>query len=325
MSSIERRPVQPSSTTFTSARSTPPQVCTPTNPTGQTFVGNQPRFEAARPRPGTSSSSGNPHEALTAIATQVGRAERGANAAASLTEAAQIHTGNPRLGGGVPGRVSNGLGVAAAVGNTYRLATGDYSGEHGTRDLADNALGATGSILTATANGAQARAAVAGERAANTALQGLARRTPNRAGAAVVRQATPEVAQLAGTVASRGGAQAAERATVAAGRSLARQGVTSTANVVARTPAVAGRAAATAAGKAGGRFVPGLNVAIAAVDTAQFAADMADPRATRGRRVMSGLTAAASVVSATNIPVVSQVGAGVSALSGLARDLWFGK
>lgn len=88
-----------------------------------------------------------------------------------------------------------------------------------------------------------------------------------------------------------------------------------------------GEAAAKAAGKAvargalktgakaAGRFVPGLNVGIAVLDTATAAATLADPKASTGKKVTSVITAAGSIVAATNIPVVSQVGAAVSTVS----------
>jgi len=69
------------------------------------------------------------------------------------------------------------------------------------------------------------------------------------------------------------------------------------------------------AAKAAGRFVPGANVAIAALDTATAAATLADPNASTGAKVTSCITAVGSIVAATNIPVVSQIGAAVSAVS----------
>jgi hypothetical protein len=93
----------------------------------------------------------------------------------------------------------------------------------------------------------------------------------------------------------------------------------------ARAGASAARAAApgvlaATAGRAASRFVPGLNVAIAAADTVAFGSEVAN--AVRGdvnvgKLVTSGVTALGSIAAATNIPVVSQVGAAVSTVSSL--------
>ena len=76
------------------------------------------------------------------------------------------------------------------------------------------------------------------------------------------------------------------------------------------------KAAAGGLGKAAARFAPGLNVAIAALDTANAVATVMDPKASTGKKVCSVITAVGSIAAATNIPVVSQVGAAVSAVSG---------
>jgi hypothetical protein len=77
------------------------------------------------------------------------------------------------------------------------------------------------------------------------------------------------------------------------------------------------RVAVSTLGKAAARFAPGLNVALAVVDTATAAATLADPKASVGSKVTSCITAAGSIVSATNIPIVSQIGAAVSTVSSL--------
>ena len=63
------------------------------------------------------------------------------------------------------------------------------------------------------------------------------------------------------------------------------------------------------------RFAPGVNIAMAAIDTGIAVATLADPKASTGSKVTSCITAAGSIVAATNIPVVSQIGAGVSIVS----------
>lgn len=115
------------------------------------------------------------------------------------------------------------------------------------------------------------------------------------------------------TAANGGGTLAASLgvANRAAGTGVARAGINGAAH-----------AGASGLGKAAARFAPGLNVAIAAMDTANFASTMMDDKASTGKKIFSGLTAAGSIASATNIPIVSQIGAGVSALSGLAGSFF---
>ncbi|WP_375766466.1 hypothetical protein NR798_32915 [Archangium gephyra] len=86
----------------------------------------------------------------------------------------------------------------------------------------------------------------------------------------------------------------------------------------AEAAAKLGAKGAGTAAKAAGRFAPGLNVGIAAIDTAIAAKTIADPKASVASKVTSGITAAGSIVAATNIPIVSQVGAAVSTASSVA-------
>jgi len=81
--------------------------------------------------------------------------------------------------------------------------------------------------------------------------------------------------------------------------------------------ATEGLKAAKLGARAGGRFVPGVNVAIAAADTAAFVSTMRDKKASVGKKVTAGITAAGSVLAATNIPIVSQVGGAVSTVSSI--------
>lgn len=73
-------------------------------------------------------------------------------------------------------------------------------------------------------------------------------------------------------------------------------------------------------GKAAGRFVPGLDIGIAALDTANAAKTIADPKSSTADKVTTGITAAGSIAAATNIPIVAQVGAGVSMASSLVGE-----
>jgi hypothetical protein len=97
--------------------------------------------------------------------------------------------------------------------------------------------------------------------------------------------------------------------------------VADTAIDAARTGLGAAKVATKAAGplaKMAGRFAPGANVAMAALDTANAVATWRDPKASTAAKVTSGITALGSIAAATNIPVVSQVGAAVSTVSTIA-------
>ncbi|MBO9539519.1 hypothetical protein J7643_02900 [bacterium] len=77
----------------------------------------------------------------------------------------------------------------------------------------------------------------------------------------------------------------------------------------------AAKTAAAIGGKAAARFAPGVNVAMAAVD-AKHAYDVwRDPKSTGWQKGCASVTAVGSALAATNIPVVSQIGAAVSIAS----------
>ncbi|KFE64715.1 hypothetical protein [Hyalangium minutum] len=71
------------------------------------------------------------------------------------------------------------------------------------------------------------------------------------------------------------------------------------------------------AAKVAGRFAPGLNIGIAALDAGIAARTWADPKSSTAAKVTSTITAAGSAAAATNIPIVSQIGAGISAVSSI--------
>lgn len=77
------------------------------------------------------------------------------------------------------------------------------------------------------------------------------------------------------------------------------------------------KAAAGTAARTLGRFAPGVNVAIAAIDVANAGATLMDKNASTGKKVTSVITAVGSIAAATNIPIVSQVGAAVSTVSSI--------
>lgn len=184
---------------------------------------------------------------------------------------------------------------------------------------------------TVAAREAMTNAGVTGNAARNAAKQMGAGAAAGKAGAEAVldasKKATTELLEKGGIK----GAKAIQKAgvnaiddVVAAGAKLATKSVSKGA------AKAAGRAAAATAAKGGakllaksaGRLVPGMNIAMAAIDTAEAAKIISDPKASTTKKVAAGFTAAASAVAATNIPVVSQV-AGVASIAGsLIRD-WF--
>jgi hypothetical protein len=202
---------------------------------------------------------------------------------------------------------------------------------------------AQASALTTTAGSTGARLAKHGLETSAIGSKIVAGHLARRAGSAAFRQAVPGASKAVVKAAAKQAAKEALKETTA---KLARRGVEAAAKTAAKNSstlakgagvvgkAVAkkvlregGEAAAKAAGKAvargalkaggkaAGRFVPGLNIAIAGLDTATAVATLADPKASTGKKVTSCITAAGSIVAATNIPVVSQIGAAVSTVS----------
>lgn len=172
----------------------------------------------------------------------------------------------------------------------------------------------------------------------------LGHRVAGQAGREAFRQAAPNASKQ---MIKAAGSQAAKEAMKDTAAKAARRSVTSAATGVAKGPGrtlaqgvgatgrtaakkllrEGGEAAAKSASKAvaksalksgakaAGRFVPGVNIAIAGLDTAAAAATLADPKASTGKKVTSCITAVGSIAAATNIPVVSQAGAVVSTVS----------
>ncbi len=87
------------------------------------------------------------------------------------------------------------------------------------------------------------------------------------------------------------------------------------------TRRVATTAAAQAASKVAGRLVPGVNLAIAALDVAYASAILADPNSTLGEKIAFSTAAALSITAAANIPGFSQtaglLSAGASLVGGI--------
>lgn len=138
-------------------------------------------------------------------------------------------------------------------------------------------------------------------------FEGAASKVARRA----VTEAATDAARAVGGSLAKGVAGSASRA---AAKATLKAAGKEAAEVALKAGA---KAAAGTAAKAAGRFAPGLNVAIAAVDTAQAVATLADKNASTGKKVTSVITAVGSIAAATNIPIVSQVGAAVSTVSSI--------
>ncbi|HEX8822570.1 MAG TPA: hypothetical protein VF794_21770 [Archangium sp.] len=189
--------------------------------------------------------------------------------------------------------VKGGLEIARDVqkfGSSYRAASEAFRG------VAPNATGkAVRAAATTAAKHAFEGASNVGDvrRAVSTAVKGAAKGTS-------IAQATGAATRAAGRTLAREGSEAAGKAAVRAGA----------------------RAAAGPLAKAAGRFAPGANIAIAGLDVASAYSTLKDPKASTTKKVTSVITAVGSVAAATNIPVVSQVGAAVSTVSSFVGGLF---
>lgn len=218
----------------------------------------------------------------------------------------------------VAGRVGTAASAAQLPGAAYtairdgRNAINDPSAENITK-----AVGSGASAISTAANTAKG-AIETGNLARNfngirdAAARAMTERAPDAAREVVDRVAR-ETAQNVLDGASR-------QVTRAAAASAAENGL----EAAARAGANAARGAAphvlaSTAGRAAGRFVPGLNAGIAIADSAAFGAEVANAIRTGqpnvGKLATSGITALGSIAAATNIPVVSQAGAVVSTVS----------
>lgn len=190
---------------------------------------------------------------------------------------------------------SDKLGAASGLMGTAKggLETGGLIGNY------LNAKGAASSAFQAVAPGASRSVLdTASKAAANMSLAGTG---SSRGIMDMVKAGMGEGDTIAGVMG------AANRA---GGRQLLRNGTSAALSGAAH-------AGTSTLGKAAARFAPGMNVAIAGLDTANFISTLNDDKASMGKKITSGITAAGSLVSASNIPIASQIGAGVSAISGL--------
>jgi len=241
--------------------------------------------------------------------------------------------------GNVTGAKLNTTTAVGTVRHISNLADGNFTGSDvvAAGELANTAAGALhtkqGSQATAVllqrAGGVAAGAGVAGF-AVNLATRDFSATGQNIAAlkndpgnadlqsqvAADVRGVTNGVQDVVN--AARGAAPTLEAAKGTLGAA------TTTAGRIAERAAGPAAHAAASASRAVGRLAPGVNVAIAVVDSAAAAADInkAIKNPTRDNVVNAGLSsivAAGSIAAASNVPVVSQVGAAVSMAGDAAK------
>ncbi|SEU37033.1 hypothetical protein [Stigmatella erecta] len=291
---------------------------------------------AAAPAPPT---VGQPQDQFEAAATGVNRVTNGVRSVTDAVLGTQTRNvpGQQAFGpwslGGQPrstvepmstraSRTAGALGTAASVA---QLPGAAYTAVRDARAFAQNATvengitaaGSGASALSTAANAAkgaiETRNAVANFRGVrDAAAQAMAQNAPDAA-RSVVNRVAGETAQ-----------QVLDGASRQVTRNVAARAAGEGLEAAARAGASAARAAAPhvlaeTAGRAASRFVPGLNVAIAAADTAAFGAEVASAvrsgNPNVGKLATGGITALGSIAAATNIPIVSQVGAGVSTVS----------
>lgn len=167
----------------------------------------------------------------------------------------------------------------------------------------------------------------------NVAEKGLKdglKTTVQQAGSAVTTQGREAIAAAKNAVTKATGTAAAKEVAEVAVRETAEAGVKAVAKEVAEVAVretleagvkVGAKAGAVAAGKGMARFVPGVNVAMAAIDSAHAVKVCNDPSASGWQKGCACVTAAGSVLAATNIPGASQVGAVISIVSGIAESI----
>lgn len=144
----------------------------------------------------------------------------------------------------------------------------------------------------------------------NAATKGIFEGGTTKAVSRAITSAAGDAAKAGGTL--------AKNIIGSSGRSAAKAALATVGKEAGEAAVKAGaKAAAGTAAKTLGRFAPGVNVAIAAVDVANAGATLMDKNASTGKKVTSVITAVGSIAAATNIPIVSQVGAAVSTVSSI--------
>ncbi|WNG57001.1 hypothetical protein F0U59_21240 [Archangium gephyra] len=226
-------------------------------------------------------------------------------------------------------RAASVLGTAASVA---QLPGAAYTAVRDARNFIQNATAENG--IKAAGSGASLVSTAANVAKGAIETGNLIRnfRGIRDAAAQTMLQRAPDAAR---SVVNRVAGEAAQQVLDGASRQVTRGAAARVATegleAAARAGASAARGAAphvlaATAGRAASRFVPGLNVAIAAADTAAFGSEVANAIRTGepnwGKLATGGITALGSIAAATNIPVVSQVGAAVSTVSSLVGSFF---
>lgn len=306
----EPRPVPPPPV---AARPTPPP---PPPPPARTEArpGQTDRFEAL-------------HNGVTQAATGV-RSVSDAAVATQVRDAfgprrfgpVDLPGGNRPVVEGANTRLSRGAGALSLAANVAQLPTGAIETFRDVRDAFRNPTAENIREAVGTASGTVSTGLMAARDGLSLAGNVSNYRAATDAARNVFTAAAPDASRAAAT---RVATTAANTALEGASRQVVRHAAAEVAERglegAARTAGTAARAAlqngGTAAARAAGRFTPGLNVAIAAADTVAAVNTITDPNASTGKKITAGVTALGSIAAATNIPVVSQVGAAVSTVS----------
>lgn len=273
---------------------------------------------------------------------------RGMNALGEYNKAPDARQGlvkpMPPVQGSSPGGNVSGakLNTTTAVGTARHisnLADGNFTGSDvvAAGELASTAAGALhtrqGSEATARlvqrAGGVAAGAGIAGF-AVNLATQDYSKIGSNISALAsdpgnanLQSQAAADIRGVGAGVQDVVNAARGAVPTLEAAKGTLGTATTTAGRIAERAAGPAAHAAATAS-RAVGRLAPGVNIAVAAMDTAVAASDIskAMKNPTRDNVVNAGLSsivAAGSIAAASNVPVVSQVGAAVSMAGDAAK------
>lgn len=255
-------------------------------------------------------------KALTRASSRLGRGARGLGSVAGLAGSAiALPGGISKAIGSIQKAWESGEGgdIARASGDsTSALSTGTRLVKHGVETYSLGSKGVAGHLARRAGTQAFKQAA---PNASKAVVKAAAKTAAKQALAEATEKAARRGVTAAATAAAKGGGTLARGAGAVgrtAAKKLLREGGEAAAKAAGKAVA---RGALKTGAKAAGRFVPGLNVAIAGLDTATAVATLADPKASTGKKVTSVITAAGSIVAATNIPVVSQIGAAVSTVS----------
>ncbi|MDC0707050.1 hypothetical protein POL68_01065 [Stigmatella sp. ncwal1] len=225
------------------------------------------------------------------------------------------------------GTIAQATASTLSVPRNTLAAAGAVFTASNARTYRDAHRAAETAFRTAAPNASEAAVRAASRTAARSSVDALT--TGIRSGADAARpvnSAGVRAVESAVTAGVRGSSDDAIRTVMGAGtRAAARAELRTAAAGTARAATSAAvHSGAGAVGRAAARFAPGVNVAVAALDVGVAAATWANPQSSTTARVTSSITALGSVAAATNIPIVSQVGAGVSVVSSFVGGLFGG-